>query len=295
MKYYSLTRNGLKVNNLDIKHTVESAQPLTFYADYDFSKGTIRYTNSTSLVDAKFKGRESICNVEFSENVTFAKRDFIRRFRLGDDMAGIYSRINTDSFMKAAITKYRGMRVTLNDPWETTLCFIISQYNNVKRIRRIVKAFVREFGKEICDENGAVIAKSFPTSEELAKLTERDFRNVGAGFRAKYIVKAADFCTNNIDLHRLQNKSYDKLKGALMEISGVGDKVADCIALMGYGNFEAFPVDVWVKRTMERVYFNSRNKKIKELHAFAEEKWGKYRGYAQQYIFWGGRMKRLNI
>ena len=74
-----------------------------------------------------------------------------------------------------------------------------------------------------------------------------------------------------------------------MSISGVGDKVADCIALMGYGKIEAFPIDVWVKRTLEGIYFDGKRKRIGELHSFAGKRWGSYCGYAQQYIFHSSR------
>ncbi len=291
MNYYTSARKGLRVRDFDIKHTIESAQPLTFSADYDLSKGRIDYTTKRHIVKIEFSGSSKNAVIRFDTvNLGVCRKDFIKRFRLDDDMQGIYSKIGTDDFMTASIKKYHGMRVTLNDPWETTLCFIISQYNNVKRIRLIVKRFISEFGEDIINEDGKVIAKGFPTSSDLTKFTEKDFRKAGAGFRAKYIAKAADYCTNNLDLYKLRNKSYDKLKEELMKISGVGDKVADCIALMGYGNMEAFPIDVWVKRTLENVYFKGKEKKIKDLHKFVEERWdGKHRGYVQQYIFWGGR------
>lgn len=290
MNYYAFTSEGLAIKDFDMKHTVESAQPLTFHADYNFTKGSIDYISGKQLIKVSFKRTKKDCAVGLNtNNIAFAKKDFVKRFRLNDDMNDIYSNISTDEFMASAIEKYHGMRVTLNDPWETALCFIISQYNNVKRIRLIVKKFITEFGENITDEQGNVVAKSFPTSNELLKFNEKDFRKCGAGFRAKYIEKAVDYCTNNLDLYKLQNKSYDKIKGELMEISGVGDKVADCIALMGYGKFEAFPIDVWVKRTLEKVYFKGKDKKIKDLHKFAEERFERYAGYAQQYIFWNGR------
>jgi N-glycosylase/DNA lyase len=290
MSYYKLTSNGLKIEELDVKHTLESAQPLTFSADFHLTNGTLEYVSGKNLINAQFQGNSKSCGVKFdAQNIKFAQKDFIKRFRLKDDMQDIYSHIATDEFMLSAVEKYRGMRVTLSDPWETTLCFIISQYNNVKRIRLIVKRFMKEFGEDIENDKGKVIAKAFPTSSDLTKFTEMDFRVAGAGFRAKYITKAADYCTNNLDLYKLQNKSYEKVKEELMGISGVGDKVADCISLMGYGKFEAFPIDVWVKRTLEKVYFKGKDKKIKDLHKFAQERWGAYQGQAQQYIFWNGR------
>ncbi len=290
MKYYTSTTKGLEIKEFDIKHTVESAQPLTFHADYNAGKGTLNYVSNGAFIKTRYRGNSKKCQVELdSENSTSARRDFVRRFRLKDNMKDIYSHIAVDGFMKDAVLNYRGMRVTLNDPWETTMCFIISQYNNVKRIRLIIKRFIDEFGSPILDESNAIVAKGFPKSEDLTRFSEKDFRRCGAGFRAKYITKAAEYCTNSIDLYKLRSKGYDKLKGELMEISGVGDKVADCIALMGYGKMEAFPIDVWVKRTMERVYFKGKDKGIPYLHGFAEEKFGNYKGYAQQYIFWHGR------
>jgi len=290
MKYYSQTSSGFKVKDFSIKHTVESAQPLTFYADYDLDNGLIEYPSGRNFVKvaAKAKGTRTSVMLK-SSNMAAAKRDFAGRFGLKDDMDEIYSRIDTDSFVHEAIERYHGMRVTVNDPWETTLCFIISQYNNVKRIRLIVKNFVKAFGTDIYDQNGKVIGRSFPTSEELMGFGESDFRKQGAGFRAKYIASAAEYCTNSLDLYKLSAKNYDNLKEELMEIDGVGDKVADCIALMGYGSMDAFPIDVWVKRTLERMYFKGRKRTIKQLHRFAEKRWDGYRGYAQQYIFHTGR------
>jgi N-glycosylase/DNA lyase len=290
MSYYTLTSNGVMMKDFDMRHTLESAQPLTFYGDFDFNKKSAEYVTGNNLIRANFNGDSKNSKVRLdSYNMKLAKSDFVKRFRLKDNMENIYKNISTDEFMISSIKKYHGMRVTQSDPWETTLCFIISQYNNVNRIRLIVKRFVKEFGSEILDENEKVVAKSFPTSSDLTKFTEKDFKNCGAGFRAKYIAKAAGYCTNNLDLFKLQSKGYDKVKQELMEISGVGDKVADCIALMGYGKMEAFPIDVWVKRTLENVYFKGKDKKIKDLHRFAEERWNGYRGQAQQYIFWGGR------
>lgn len=290
MDYYELTPYGLRVKDFDIKHTIESAQPLTFYADYNFGDGALEYPNGNDYTRAIILGTSKSSRIKLSsKNLDSAKMEFVARFRLKDDMDKIYNAIGNDEFVRKSIEKYRGMRLTLNDPWETTLCFIMSQYNNIKRIRKIIKCFVSEFGTEILDDEGKIMGKSFPTSSELTRFNEADFRRCGAGFRARYIVSAAEYCTNNLDLYKLKNKGYDKLKEELMTITGVGDKVADCIALMGYGNLEAFPIDVWVKRTLEGIYFKGKKQKIEHLHKFVEQKWDGYLGYAQQYIFHHGR------
>ena len=295
MSLYKYTPSGVQARLFDLRHTLESAQPLTFFSDYNEKKGTLRYTSGKQIIDTRFSLSNGVGKFTLSgKSIQSKKKELVRRFGLDYNMERMYADIQTDAFMKAAVKGYMGMRITLNDPWETTLCYIVSQYNNVKKIRGTVLKIIDKFGTDITD--GDNTAKSFPTSEALTAATEKDFRACGAGFRAKYLKSAAEFCTNNLNLYKLQKKGYDELKESLMEIDGVGDKVADCIALLGYGNLEAFPIDVWVKRTLENVYFKGKQKKIKDLHKFAEERWHKqYLGYAQQYLFWGGRQMGTKV
>lgn len=284
----------IAVSTFSLKHTFESAQPLTFYADYSETSNTLAYPYDSTVINLMHSGSDDKGALHvMSRHAASAVEEVSKRFRLDDDMKKIYKKINTDDHMRKAISTYKGMRLTLNDPWETTLVFIISQFNNVKRIRLITKNIVQRFGRGISDSTGKVIAKSFPSSSDLLAGTEKDFAELGAGFRAKYIKKAAEYCTHNISLHKLAGNKYQKLKDELMQIDGVGEKVADCIALMGYGNLEAFPIDVHIKRTMERLYFKGKKKKTREIQEFAAERWRKYRGYAQQYLFHSARINKV--
>jgi N-glycosylase/DNA lyase len=275
--------------NFDLRHTFESANPLTFFGEYDHKSNTLAYPSGNSLIKVQFIGNCNKGKLLINGSDSRMKKKVIARLRLNDDMEKIYGAIATDHFMKHAIEKYRGMHVTLNDPWETTVCFIISQYNNVKRIRKITRSIVDRFGLDITNEDGKVIARSFPNTADLAEATIKEFMECGAGFRAKYLKEAVEYCSDSVDLRKIGKLDYPSLKEELMEIKGVGEKVADCIALMGYGKLEAFPIDVWVKRTMERVYFKGKDIKIKDLRNFANERFGDYCGYAQQYLFWHGR------
>ncbi len=285
---------SIEVSTFSLKHTFESAQPLTFYADYNETSDTLAYPYNSTMINLMHSGSDVKGTLHIvSRHGEAAKGEVRRRFRLDDGMKKIYRKINTDDYIAKTIESYKGMRLTLNDPWETTLVFIISQFNNVKRIRLITKNIVQRFGAEILDSAGRVVAKSFPTSADLMKGTEKDFAELGAGFRAKYIKKAAEYCTNNIKLGTLPAYKYEKLKAELMQIDGVGDKVADCIALMGYGNLNAFPIDVHVKRTMEKIYFKGRKKKLGEIQEFAKRRWDGYQGYAQQYLFHHARINRV--
>jgi N-glycosylase/DNA lyase len=278
------------VARFNLKHTFESAQPLTFHGDYDPISNSLLYVANSRLINVGFYGNGKEGDlVAMGNDPSFIPYEIQRRFRTEDNMAKIYKKIGTDATIKSAINNYDGMRLTLNDQWETTLCFIISQYNNVPRIRKIVKSIIEKYGDPIKNDSGRVVARSFPSSAILANATIKDLMECGAGFRAKYIKEAAEYCTNNLDLYKLNASKYEKLRDSLLEIKGVGDKVADCIILMGYGNLEAFPIDVWVKRTMENMYFKGKKKKAAQIQEFAHKRWGGYAGYAQQYIFHSGR------
>ncbi len=285
---------SIPISVFDLKHTFESAQPLTFYADYNEMSNTITYPYGPMIINMMQSGdlRKGLLQVH-SRYPDEAIQEVKKRFRLQDDMPKIYRKINTDKHIKERVESYRGMRLTVNDPWETTLVFIISQFNNVKRIRLITRNIIQKFGPEITDSNGKAVAKGFPQSRDLLDGSVKDFTTLGAGFRAKYIKEAAEYCTHNLHLNKLPAHKYEKLKEGLMLIKGVGEKVADCIALMGYGNLEAFPIDVHIKRTMERLYFKGRKKKMGEIQEFAAHRWGKYRGYAQQYLFHSARVNKV--
>jgi N-glycosylase/DNA lyase len=290
-----LTATKIDVPLFDLKHTFESAQPLKFHGNYDEALDSLIYASGKNMISVMHVGSNKNGSLMvIGEDIDFARADVTKRFRLSDNMRYIYKKINTDEFIKSSIRNYPGMRLTLNDPWETTVCYIISQFNNVKRIRMIIKNLIEKFGKDIYDKNGNIIGKSFPESHALMNASIKDLMKCGTGFRAKYIKSASEYCTNTLDLSRLNPNKYDTLKEELMEMEGVGDKVADCIILMGYGNLRAFPIDVWVKRTVEKIYFKGRNKKISYIHDFADETWGKYQGYAQQYLFHNARINRFS-
>ena len=146
---------------------------------------------------------------------------------------------------------------------------------------------IREFGEDAGEH------MLFPTPQTLASADVKAIRACGTGFRDKYIKKVAEEFAFSFDKKRLYNMEYGKAKEQLMELDGIGDKVADCILLFGYNKMEAFPIDTWVKRVIEHVYFKRRKKSIKQIHRFALRRWPVYGAYAQQYIFWKGRENKV--
>ncbi len=281
----------IKASNFNIKYTVESGCPLTFYSDFESRNGISRITypteNGVMKVTCKENGKVSAIDYDYFGRYTkaSAKREVVSRLGLGHDITRIYEKIDSDRFMHSAISELHGMRVTSNPAWETTLSFLVSQFNNMKRIRLIMKRMIASFGTEMIADGRKV--KLFPSADRIARASIDQLRACNTGFRANYIKSVAQ-AWEDFDHTKLYGMDYDKAKELLVELDGVGDKVADCILLMGYGKMEAFPIDVWVKRVMERVYIK-RKANISYIHRFASRRWGANAGYAQQYIYEYGR------
>lgn len=190
-------------------------------------------------------------------------------FDLERNYANIINQISTDNIIKKAAEYSSGIRILNQEPWEALCSFIISQNNNIPRIKGIIERLCENFGKKI---DGGY---TFPSAEVLAALNETDLAIIRSGFRAKYILDAAQkVASGKINLEKLRHTKYDTAKKTLMTIKGVGPKVADCVLLYGLEHIEAFPRDVWINRALDEM-FNGQLPKCSET----------YGGIVQQYIF----------
>lgn len=177
--------------------------------------------------------------------------EFWRKYLdLDRDYAEICERLKVDGYLNAAITEYGGIRILHQDTWEALCSFIISQNNNIPRIKGIIERLCAAFGDDL--GNGDF---TFPTAERLAGLTVEDLAPLRAGFRAKYIIDAAQKVASG-EVNIKCDGDMDFCRAELMKIKGVGAKVAECTLLYGCGRIEAFPVDVWVRRIMAELYPN---------------------------------------
>lgn len=169
-------------------------------------------------------------------------------FDLDTDYRQIISRYDEDN-LTAATSKFCGIRILRQDPWEALCSFIISQNNNIPRIKGIISRLCENFGDNI---NGSY---TFPDAEKLATLTPEDLSPLRAGFRAKYIIDAAKkVADGTVDMEKIADSSIEFGREELQKIKGVGAKVAECTLLYGFHKLNAFPVDVWVKRIMAEMY-----------------------------------------
>lgn len=198
-----------------------------------------------------------------------------------------------DEPLKTSIQYGKGIRLLNQDLWETIISFIISANNNIPRIKGIIERLSKQYGRQIEWNNQTYY--TFPTPEELSKASIADLRILGLGFRDQRVYETTKIIANKqVDLTKLEKeKSTKKIREILLTLPGVGPKVADCIMLFSTLKcLDVFPVDVWVRRVMNELYFKlpEENKlKREQIEKLAYEKYGDLSGIAQQYLFYWKR------
>ena len=213
---------------------------------------------------------------------------------LGRDYGAIKKALTKDNdhYMTMAVDYGQGIRILKQALWETIISFIISASNNIPRIKKIINTLCSKFGSPHTYQGNTYY--SFPSPEVIAGLTPDEFSIIRAGFREKYILACAKaVVSGDFNLDELYNMSTPDAKKALMSLSGIGNKVSDCILLFSLNRFDSFPVDVWIKRIMEFCYFNNTTQSIDTISALAREKYGELGGIAQQYLFYYARELKI--
>lgn len=268
-------QNGLviikNVSNFDLKQTFDCGQAFRWNVDADgvwqgsvLDKSIRLYYESDKIII------EGTTKEDF-ENFWF---DY---FDLSRDYSKVIDTISSDPILKKATAFGNGIRILKQDPWEALCSFIISQNNNIPRIKGIIDRLCENFGQKI----GSFY--TFPSAQKLAALTVEDLSCIRSGFRAKYIIDAAKkVSSGEIDLEGLKKCDIDTARDTLMTIKGVGPKVADCVLLFGLNKIDAFPKDVWIKKAMLTFFPNG-----------LPECANGYEGLVQQYIFFYARSENI--
>ena len=226
--------------------------------------------------------------VEFN-NINTDDFDIIKNyFDFDTDYETIKNTLNTDEIMAEAIKFGEGIRILNQEEWETMVSFMISANNRIPMIKKVIENLSVSFGDYIGNYRGKDYF-SFPTAERLSAAPVERILECKAGFRAPRIKEAATrFLYEKDKIYNIKNMSYDEGLAYLKTYKGIGDKVANCILLFSMKHFDTFPVDVWVRRVMQTLYV-SKETKDADIRKFAENKFGKYSGFAQQYLFFYAR------
>lgn len=218
---------------------------------------------------------------------------FYDYFDLGTDYSAIREKLSENEILKTASDYGYGIRILNQEMFETVISFIISANNGITRIKNSIKIISERYGDYIGEYMGRKYY-AFPRPEVLAKVDPLELREFArVGFRDVRIVEASKMVADGyLDFDIDQTLSTEDLKEKLMQMPGIGPKVADCILLFTYHRRETFPVDVWIKRVMETLFIGHEVPK-KLVDDYAREYFGKLAGYAQQYLFYYGREEKI--
>lgn len=267
-------RGAVITSDIDIAKTLDCGQAFRFSEDGGVWRGVAmgralsltQEGNKITLFDVKEEEFNSLWRGYFD---------------LDRDYEMIKSSVSSNEILKKATDFSDGIHILRQEPWEAVCSFIISANNNIPRIKGIISRLCENFGFKIADG-----LFTFPSAERIAALTLDDLAVIKSGFRAKYILDAAQkFSSNEIDIDALYTLPIDEARNKLMTIKGIGPKVADCALLFGWGRVECFPVDVWIRRAMNH-FFGENG-----LPSEAVE----YAGIVQQYLFYWARTTGLKI
>lgn len=251
------------VKCLDLSLTLDCGQAFRWVEEKDGSWSGAAYGKYLNI--KKNENGDLILNTTI-EDFNAVWRNY---FDLDRDYAEICSKLKEDRLVASTIDEYYGIRILNQEPWEALVSFVISQQNNIKRIKGIIKRLCDTYGEKINGEWHA-----FPDAETLSRLSVEDFEALGTGYRGKYLKKLADdVASGAVNLDAIKNMCLEDAKKALLAIYGIGIKVANCALLFGFQFIECFPVDVWMKRVLD-YYPNGLPECFKG-----------YEGIAQQYLF----------
>ena len=276
-----------EIENFDAKAIFTCGQAFRWYEESDGSFTTVHLGRVLNVLNEKdrviFKGTNL---KEFDEI-------WMDYFDLNTDYKEIRKVLSNNEILPKAMEYGEGIRILNQNHFEMLISFIISANNMIPRIKKSIEVISMRYGKFICeDENRKYY--SFPTVEELSRATVEDLREFAkVGFRDKRIFDTVNMILNEkIDLDNFENLETDILREELLKFAGVGNKVTDCIMLFSYKRGEVFPVDVWIKRVMEELFIKEETP-VKKISKEADRIFGKYAGYAQQYLFYYGREEKI--
>lgn len=267
------------VKDFNLSHTLESAQSFRWRPYEGWYYGVIE----GRLLKIRQEDQVLILASSADEDSAGLKT-FLRHYLdLNRDLPAVLRAVDIDACIREAIKTFWGMRVLNQGLWECLASYVLSQNNNVPRIKGIIQRLSARFGERVNLDN--YFDYSFPTPQALAEAGINALLECGTGYRAPYLWEVSTaIAGGTLNLDSFDGMSYPLAKRELMRLNGIGEKVADCICLFSLGHLEALPIDVWIKRIMEYVYFG-RRASIREIREFGASYFGEHIGYAQQYLF----------
>ncbi len=279
-----------QLNDFDLGQTLECGQCFHFTKIGHNDYGMVAYGKFLHAIQ-----KEDVLILKDTSAV-----DYYSLWRSYFDLNRDYSKIKQyllkkDKKLKEAIEMMWGVHILNQEFFETLISFIISQNKQIPHIKQIVAQISKKYGK-LVGQIGDIEFYSFPEVDTMYSLTEDELRACKTGFRAPYICDAVRCVKEGVILYEnLLNADIKQCINQLVQIKGVGNKVANCVSLFGLQHREAFPVDVWIKRIVEYLYFDGKECSTEKIEQFGSKRFGIYGGYAQQYLFYYGKTVKMGL
>jgi len=225
------------------------------------------------------------------EMLTFSKR-VKNFFRQDDNYVKILKEITKDKIVKKTSRYYPGLRITRQDPFQCCISFIVSSNSNIPNIRMRLQKLCRKFGTKVRFQKRDFFL--FPEPKRLARATLQELKECKLGYRSKYVLDTSRaIASGEIDLDELKKIKYEQAKESLLKLPGIGDKVADCIMLFSLEKLDAFPLDTWMLKILQKYYSDKfcidkktiSKKRYEDVHQNVLEHFGRYAGYSQQFLY----------
>ena len=274
---YRFKLQNNSVNTISVKDSINSGQVFLWRRENSYWYGV----NGQDILRI-----DDFANIRSYQNI---KTDF---FRKKDNIEKIMKSISRDKITQKAVKQYPGLRILQQDPFQCLISFIVSSNSSIQKIRTSLEKMSKKFGVKATFEDQEFFL--FPKPDRLAQASIEEIKSCGVGYRARFIKEAANMTmSDKIDFQCLKRCSYQDAKEKICLIPGVGNKVADCILLFSLNKLEAFPLDRWMIRILNKYYtkqFQLETKTITEkqygiLHKKIKDQFGSYAGYAQQFLF----------
>jgi len=225
------------------------------------------------------------------EVLTFSKR-VKNFFRQDDNYVKILKEITKDKIVKKTSRYYPGLRITRQDPFQCCISFIVSSNSNIPNIRMRLQKLCRKFGTKVRFQKRDFFL--FPEPKRLARATMQELNQCKLGYRSKYVLDTSRaIASGEIDLDELKKIKYEQAKESLLKLPGIGDKVADCIMLFSLEKLDAFPLDTWMLKILQKYYSDKfcidkktiSKKRYEDVRQDILEHFGRYAGYSQQFLY----------
>ncbi len=267
----------IQVTDFSLLHTIECGQFFLYEKIEEFY-----YVINSNIV---FKVKQEN-NTLFYDGIS--ERELINFFNLDLNLKELTTDF-LDEHLLIALEKYWGLRLINQDLWQCIIGFVCSSASNIPKIKNNLKLICENFGEKVIFDD-----KEFYTFPNPSNINNLDKLNLcKTGYRSKYIYEINNILISKPDLlDKIERSSYETSKILLMELPGIGSKVADCICLFALSHKDAFPIDTWVKQIIEKLYLKREAKNLKEIEIYIKDNFDGHKGLKQQYLF---HYARLNL